>query len=46
MPMSYSSIKGSYTSCNADTVLAPGLYLGPNNTTLTYTQPPESVGSF
>ena len=42
-PASYGTINGSFTSCDGDDQLPPGIY-EENNQRLTYTQPPESLG--
>jgi len=43
-PANYSTINGTFTSCDSDDQLYPGYYVGSNGQTSTYTQPPESLG--
>lgn len=43
-PADYQKIQGSFESCEGDDQLPPGQYVQ-NGRTLTYTQPPESLGA-
>jgi len=43
-PANYAAINGTFQSCAGDNQLPPGVYVGDNGRTSTYTQPPESDG--
>lgn len=43
-PADYGSINGTFTSCDGDNQMFPGVYVNEAGNTVTYTQPPESLG--
>jgi len=43
VPADYAAINGTFTSCKGDDQLPPGVYVE-NGQTMTYSQPPESLG--
>ncbi|GAA5919575.1 hypothetical protein JCM1841_001022 [Sporobolomyces salmonicolor] len=43
-PANYPAINGTFESCLGDDQLYPGVYVGSDGATSTYTQPPESLG--
>lgn len=43
-PADYGSINGTFTSCEGENQMFPGLYVNSAGNTVTYTQPPEEDG--
>lgn len=43
-PADYANINGTFTSCESENQMYPGVYVNSNGQTVTYTQPPESLG--
>jgi len=43
-PADYGSINGTFSSCESDNQMYPGVYVNDAGATVTYTQPPESLG--
>jgi len=43
VPAAY--VNGTFESCESDNQMFPGVYVGDNGKTSTYTQPPESLGA-
>ncbi|GAA5893786.1 hypothetical protein JCM5296_001133 [Sporobolomyces johnsonii] len=43
-PANYAAINGTFESCLGDDQLYPGVFVGSDGATSTYTQPPESLG--
>ncbi|KAK9895459.1 hypothetical protein P389DRAFT_93429 [Cystobasidium minutum MCA 4210] len=44
-PASYGTINGTFTSCESENQQFPGVYVNEAGRTVTYTQPPESLGA-
>ncbi|KAK9895457.1 hypothetical protein P389DRAFT_93414 [Cystobasidium minutum MCA 4210] len=44
-PADYANINGTFTSCESENQRYPGVYVNSNGQTVTYTQPPESLGA-